>query len=405
MAAYNYIWGDIMIISRIPDFVLKAIFVLLMLLLSLLIYYLVNIGNKHVDNKKRLHLNNKKAIIILLSIVFMYTVTMILRRYPFLKDIIITVIASIIIAYALNPLINKFEKNKISRLYGVIIVYLSIIAIIFILAVLVIPNSGREIRRLVANLPMYFEQASKIIDGFYTRYYSTLGGLPPVFEGVEGIVMDNIVRVERLIVDSLTAFASGIISFASKIVIVILTPILVLYFLVDKEYFKGLITKLIPNSYREDTLYLASVIDISLKQFIKGRLLMSLYAGVMTAIMLLVLGIEFPFVIGFITGLADIVPYIGPFLGYIPAVFFASISDPIKIIWISIFWILIQWSENNLVAPKIIGENMGMHPMIILLSIIIGGGVFGVFGMILSVPLVAIGKIILLYLIDKRKSG
>ena len=394
-----------MIISRIPDFVLKAIFVLLMVLLSLLIYYLVNIGNNHVDNKKRLHLNNKKTITILLSIVFMYSVIMILRRYPFLKDIIITIVASIIIAYALNPIINKFERKNLSRLYGVIIVYLSILAIIFILAVLVIANSGREIRRFVANLPLYLEQGSEIMDSFYTRYYSTLGGLPPIFEGVEGIVMDNIVMLESLIVDSLTAFVSGVISFASKIVILILTPILVLYFLVDKEYFKGLVTKLIPDSYREDTLYLASVIDTSLKQFIKGRLLMSLYAGVMTAIMLLLLGIEFPFVIGFITGLADIVPYIGPFLGYIPAVFFASISDPIKIIWITIFWILIQWTENNLVAPKIIGENMGMHPIIILLSIIIGGGVFGVFGMILSVPLVAIGKIIILYVIDKRTSA
>lgn len=130
---------------------------------------------------------------------------------------------------------------------------------------------------------------------------------------------------------------------------------------------------------------------------------MSLYAGVMTTILLLVLGIEFPFVIGFITGVADIVPYIGPFLGYVPAVFFASFSGIMKVIWVSIFWVLIQWTENNIVAPKIIGENMGMHPMVILLSIIIGGGVFGVFGMILSVPIVAITKITTQYILDKRR--
>ncbi|NLY44720.1 MAG: AI-2E family transporter [Tissierella sp.] len=392
-----------MIISRIPDFVVKANFILIMLLLTLIIYYLINIGNKHVDQNKRLNFNNKKIIIVLSFIILLYTVTMILRRFPLLSDVFITIIASIIIAYALNPIINKFEKKNISRFFGVIIVYLSILGILFILSVLVIPNSGREIRRLVANLPLYFEQLSQIFDSFYTKYYSTLGGLPPIFQGIENIVMDNLVKIEAQIGNYLTAFVGGIITVASKVVSIVLTPILVLYFLVDKKYFKDTVIKLIPNKYRDDTLYLSSVIDTSLKQFIKGRLLMSLYAGVMTAIMLLVFGIEFPFVIGFITGLADIIPYIGPLLGYIPAVFFAGISSPIKAVWISVGWVLIQWSENNLVAPKIIGENMGMHPMVILLSIIIGGGVFGVFGMILSVPAVAITKIVVIYLLDKRK--
>lgn len=392
-----------MIISRIPDFVVKANFILLMLLLTLIIYYLVNIGNKYLEDKKRLNFSNRVIMIALASVILLYTVTMILRRFPFLSDIIVTIITSIIIAYALNPLINKFERNNISRFFGVIIVYLSIVAILFILSVLVIPNSGREVRRFVSNLPIYFEQLSQTIDSFYTKYYSTLGGLPPIFQGIESIVMDNLVKIETQIGNYLTGFVGGVITVASKVVSIVLTPILVLYFLVDKKYFKDLTIKLIPNKYREDTLYLSSVIDRSLKQFIKGRLLMSLYAGVMTAIMLLILGIEFPLVIGFITALADIVPYIGPLIGYIPAVFFAAISSPIKAIWITIFWVLIQWSENNLVAPKVIGENMGMHPMVILLSIIIGGGVFGVFGMILSVPIVAIVKIVVIYLLDKRR--
>ena len=397
------IWGEAMIISRVPDFVIKAIFILIMVFLTTAIYYLVNIGNNYIDGRKRINLSNKKLIIIMLIAIIFYIFTMILRKFPFISDIIATIIGSIIIAYALNPIINSFERRNIKRFYGVIIVYLSIVAMFFILSVLVIPSSGKEIRRFVSNLPIYFEQISDIMDGFYTKYYSTLGGLPPMFQGIENIVMENLVKLEGIISDSMTKFVGGVLSMASKLVNIVLTPILVLYFLVDKAYFKELLIKLIPNKYREDTLQLASIIDTSLKQFIKGRLIMSLYAGVMTTILLLVLGIEFPFVIGFITGVADIVPYIGPFLGYVPAVFFASFSGIMKIIWVSIFWVLIQWTENNIVAPKIIGENMGMHPMVILLSIIIGGGVFGVFGMILSVPIVAITKITTQYILDKRR--
>lgn len=255
----------------------------------------------------------------------------------------------------------------------------------------------------MANLPDYFEQMSKMIDNIYTRYYSTLGGLPPMFQGIEAVVMENIVKLENIIADGMKNFVGGIINAASKVVSIVLTPILTLYFLVDKDYFKEKIEKLIPLKYRKDILYLASTIDFSLSKFIKGRLLMSLYVGIATSIMLFILGIEFPVVIGFITGLFDIVPYIGPFVGYLPAVFFAAVSKPIKAVWVSILFVIIQWVENNILAPKIIGENMGMHPMIILLSIIIGGGIFGVFGMIISVPFVAIVKIIFLFILEKRK--
>lgn len=394
-----------MIISKIPDFVLKSIFVLIMILLALVIYYLINIGNKHVSEGKKLVINNKKILIVIFSVILLYSFTMLLRRYQFISDIFTTIIASIIIAYALNPIIDLLERKNIKRSFGVFIVYLSIAALIIILAVKVIPNAGNALRTLIANLPSYVEQLSAFIDSLYTGYYSALGGLPSVFEGFEGAIMDYIVKLEGLISESLSSLVGGVILVASKIVSLVLTPILVLYFLVHKKYFKEIVKKLIPRKYRDDTLYLASVIDVSLKQFIKARLIMSLYVGVLTAIVLKIMGIDFAITIGIITGLADIVPYIGPFLGYIPAVFFAAISDPIKIIWISILWVFIQWTENNVLAPKVIGENMGIHPLIILLSIIIGGGIFGVFGMILAVPLVAIFKILTLYIIDKNRQN
>jgi predicted PurR-regulated permease PerM len=241
------------------------------------------------------------------------------------------------------------------------------------------------------------------MDGIYSRYNLVLGGLPPMFQGVEAVVMENIVKLENIIADSLKNFVSGILNVASKVVSIVLTPILTLYFLVDKDYFKEKITRLIPERHRRDTLYLASTINTSLNQFIRGRLLMSLYIAIATTILLLIMGIDFAVGIGFITGLFDIVPYIGPLLGYLPAVFFASISKPIKAVWVSVFFVLIQWVENNVLAPKIIGENMGMHPMLILLSIIIGGGIFGVFGMILSVPIVAITRIVYIFFMEKKR--
>lgn len=403
MAAYIFIWGDGMGLIGPPDFLVKAVWVLLTILLLLLIYYLINIGNRFISDRNRIEISNKNILITLIFLVGIYILIKTFNKYSFLSDMLYTIVISIIIAYALNPIINYLERKNINRLKGVLIVYLSIVAIIIILAVSVIPKSGQEIKRLVNNLPFYFQQLSNIMDGIYSRYNLVLGGLPPMFQGVEAVVMENIVKLENIIADSLKNFVSGILNVASKVVSIVLTPILTLYFLVDKDYFKEKITRLIPERHRRDTLYLASTINTSLNQFIRGRLLMSLYIAIATTILLLIMGIDFAVGIGFITGLFDIVPYIGPLLGYLPAVFFASISKPIKAVWVSVFFVLIQWVENNVLAPKIIGENMGMHPMLILLSIIIGGGIFGVFGMILSVPIVAITRIVYIFFMEKKR--
>lgn len=356
-----------------------------------------------MSEKKRLRFDDKRIIPILAGLLGIYLLYLLIQRYTILSDTFFALIVSSIIAYSLNPIINYLEIKKINRLMGVLIVYLSILAVFFIVAFLIIPKSSIELKRLITNMPTYFEEVSKMVDNLYTRYYSTLGDLPPMFKGIETVILDNIVNIENAMGSAVKIFIGGIINTLSKFVSIVLTPILTLYFLVDKDFFKEKLQKLIPKKYRTDVMYLAKKIDYSLSRFVRGRLLMSLYVGVITTVVLMIMGIEFAFVIGFITGIADIIPYIGPLLGFIPAVFFAYLSSPIKILWVSIFFILIQWAENNILAPKIIGENLGMHPLIILLSIIIGGGIFGVFGMILSVPIVAVFKILFKFFREKIK--
>jgi len=192
-----------------------------------------------------------------------------------------------------------------------------------------------------------------------------------------------------------------VIGMFTRIISWILTPILTFYFLMDKDYFIERLKALIPKKNKEETIYLFKEIDTALSEFIRGRLLMAVAVGITTTIFLFAMGIEFAIVIGFITGIADIIPYIGPFLGFVPAVIFAFISSPIKALWVGIFFILIQWGENNILGPKILGKTTGMHPLTILLAIIVGGTMFGVLGMLLSVPFVSV--MIILYRYFKNK--
>lgn len=388
-----------------PLFLNKLMWIFSNILLILIIYYLINIGNRYVPDKKQIKLKDKKILPFIIVLIFLSLFYSLFKKYSILSDTFYTIIFSAILAYLFNPIINYFEKKNINRWRGVFLLYISILAIFLIFALLVIPRSSTEIKKLVSNMPTYMEKATAIFDELYNRYYYTLGDLPPLLHGVQQVVMENIVVMENMIIDGIKSFFGGIIKTFSKLISLILTPILTFYFLVDKKYFKEKLLNLIPSKYREESINLLRDIDNSLSMFVRGKIIMAVYVGVATSILLLILGVDFALVIGFITGLADIIPYIGPFLGFLPAVFFAYLIKPIKALWVTIFFVLIQWVENNILAPKVIGETTGIHPLVVLISIIIGGGIFGVLGMVLAVPFVAISIILFKFINDKLKNA
>lgn len=382
---------------------IRNLIILISLLVVIIIYYIVHIGNKYIDDNRKIQINEKKILPLVIGLIFIYAFYLLAKKYGILSDMIYTIIISTVLAYLLNPIVNYFEKHKITRSFGVLIIYLVIIGIIFILSFLVIPKTGREIKGLLIVLPRYFKKLSKFIDGLYMKYYLSLDNMPPIFQSIEEIILNNINAIENVIITSISRFFEGIVSTFSKVVSLILIPILTFYFLKDKEYFKTKLYLTIPKNNRKEVKELFLEIDRSLSQFIRGRLLLAVYVGIATTILLLVLRIDFAIVIGMITGIADIIPYFGPFIGFLPAVFFGLLSSPIKALWVSIFFVGIQWVENNVLAPKIIGESTGIHPVTILLALVIGGGIFGVMGMIFSIPAVAIIKILFNFFLEKIK--
>jgi hypothetical protein len=154
------------------------------------------------------------------------------------------------------------------------------------------------------------------------------------------------------------------------------------------------ISKSVPDKYENFFVKVWKEIDQSLSMFVRGRIIMAIFVGVATMIYLMAFRIEFSFVIGVITCVADIIPYIGPFLGFIPAVLIALFKGPLTAFWVAALFCFVQWLENNIIGPKILGDSTGMHPLIVLILLIIGGGMFGVLGMIFSVPVAAVIKII-----------
>lgn len=382
---------------------MRNLIVIVSVLLVLAIYYLIHIGNRFVEKGKEIKINRKKILPIILGVLTLYLFYLLAKQYNIITDTISTIIISAILAYLFNPIVNFLGKYDIPRGWGVIIVYLTIIGLILLLSFSVFPKTGKEIKRFITILPMYFEKITSFIDDMYYRYYTNIDNMPPIIKGIEAVIINSFRNFEDLILSSVSRFVEGIISTFSKVISLILIPILTFYFLKDKDYFKTSLYLLIPKRFRKEVKELSIEIDRVLSQFIRGRFILAIYVGITTTILLLILRIDFAVVIGIITGIADIIPYFGPFLGFLPAVFFAFVSSPVKALWVAILFIGIQWIENNVLAPKIIGETTGMHPITILLALIIGGGMFGVMGMVFSVPVVAVFKILFSFFVERVK--
>lgn len=397
-------------------FMVYALVILSILLIFLAIYYLINIGNRYIEGKKRINIDLHFITKIFLGILILYLITIIFNKFPILGYTISSAIIAIIFAYIIDPIVNYLERKGVKRPFGVIIVYITALLIFGILIVSVIPKTINEISNLLTSLPGMIDTLTRNVNNFLIDIFAKFNiELPENFidiykesnPKVEGNVetpqivsnilnsmtktlTDLVAKVQGSLMSSISGVFSkvyGAVTSAFRLVLIIIFSF---YFSVDKEKFTHKVKKSIPNKYRDDISFLSNRIDIALQQFIRGRMLMAIFVGIITMIYLLILRVDFAIIIGLITCVADIIPFVGPFLGCVPAVLFAFMDSPIKAFWVLVLFILVQWVENNILAPKLIGDSTGLNPLLILISIIIGGGIFGVWGMVISVPITSI---------------
>ncbi|MDK7355665.1 AI-2E family transporter [Peptoniphilus harei] len=397
-------------------FMIYALVILSILLIFLAIYYLINIGNRYIEGKKRINIDLSLITKIFLGILIFYLINILFNKFPILGYTLSSVIIAIIFAYIINPIVNYLERKGVKRQFGVIIVYISAILIFGILIVSVIPKTINEVSNLLTSLPGMVDTLIREFNNFLSNVFAKFNiELPKNFiniyketnpkvngnvetpqivsnilDSIKGTINDLIVKVQGSLMGSLSNVISKLYGFLTSAFRLVLIIIFSFYFSVDKERFMLRVKKAIPNKHREDISYLTKNIDIALQQFIRGRMLMAIFVGLLTMVYLLVLRVDFAIIIGLITCVADIIPFIGPFLGCAPAVLFAFMDSPMKALWVLILFLIVQWVENNILAPKLIGDSTGLNPLVILISIIIGGGIFGVWGMVISVPLTSI---------------
>lgn len=302
----------------------------------------------------------------------------------FSRSLIKPILFSLILAYMLNPLVRMMTSKGLNRRLSVAITVGLLIIATSLIMLYVIPGIIRDVLGILGNVNTYEDEIKKYIDKIG---YDSL----PTY--LKNVLNDNLSKAQIFLVDYLNSFFRQLIDFTMELPTYILVPVLIYYFLADKEYFFSLLKKLIPLKARGKAVELGYQVNNIIGSYIVSQILLSLITGVITFIMLTILKVKFPLIIAIINGVANIIPYFGPIIGFIPAFFLAATDSMNKALIVAIVFLMIQQIEGNIIAPKIMSDSIGIHPVFIMIILLLGGKFFGGWGLILSVPIAGIVKV------------
>jgi len=200
----------------------------------------------------------------------------------------------------------------------------------------------------------------------------------------------------------LTGLRSVTNSVISGLIIIVLGPVMAFYLLVDLPRLRRGAMALIPPGRREEIKGLMDRIGTAVGGFFRGQLLVALFVGVASSIGLWAIGLPYWLLVGMVAGIFNLVPLVGPFIGGGLAVIIALVSgEPLKAVWAALVLLAVQQIDNHLISPNVMGRTVQLHPVVVMLALLVGASFAGLFGMLVVVPLVAMAKIIFLFIWSK----
>lgn len=365
----------------------RTIVALSVILLLTVIYYLINIGNKYVDQDNRIPITRQRVLKVIALIGILVFLFIVFKRYPIIPRLISSIIAAIVISYIISPLVEMIEKRGLARPVAILAVYILLLGIIAVLIGAIFPMIFEQFKQLLTSLPSIITRTERMFNDLAVANVEGVSILKDLLLGLNQEISSFIDGFQKSALQKITEITYSVPIYLETLISVILAPVIAFHLLLDKEMFTNKATDFIVKRKWFPVLTVLRDIDQVLSMFIRGRLTMAAFVGLLTGVMLAILGIEYAIIIGLLTMVSDIIPYIGPFIALTPAVILALIQSPVKALIVVLFFIIIQWLENNVLGPKILGDSTGLHPLIVLLALIVGGGVAGFVGMIFSVPI------------------
>ena len=327
-------------------------------------------------------------------------------------DVLTPFIIGIAVAFLLMPIVHSVEgffnrtlfkrrpRKKLSRGLATAIAFIVLITLVSAFFGMLVPQLITSVKSIVPAVSRFYNRNADYINQFLLKYEFLNIENEQLVVAWEKIVAEfgNYVN---LLVDFLLTFSSSIYNIIFP---VLLGLIAAFYLLMDKERFSAQIKKIVYALWKKDAcetmIYWTRRANHIFAGFITGKILDSLIIGIICYVFMLIFKIEYALLISVIVGVTNIIPFFGPFIGAVPSVLILLLINPLSALWFAIFIVILQQVDGNIIGPFILGDYVGLSPFWIMMSIVVGSGLFGFVGMLASVPVFA-----LLYAIARTLVG
>ena len=324
----------------------------------------------------------------------------------FLSVVMLPVILSGLLFYLLNPLVDLMEKYKINRVLAISIIFVIIAFLLIIGLAVAIPNLQRQVIIFAQNVPSYIEDADRVIDDLVTKRLPD--DFRPQLEQVLAQFSTQATAWASNISSKAVNWVSAIISGTSQVIVaLIIMPFMLFYLLRDGKGLRDYITQFLPNKLREPVGKVLSDVNQQLANYVRGQITVAVIVAIMFIIFFKIIGLRYAVALGVTAGVLNLVPYLGSFLAMIPALVLGLIAGPVMLLKVIIVFIVEQTIEGRFVSPLILGSQLNIHPITILFVLLTSGSMFGIWGVLLGIPIYASAKVVISAIFDwyKEVSG
>lgn len=295
-----------------------------------------------------------------------------------------------LITYLIDPTVVAFERKGAPRGVAVLLVYAILIMGVVLGLAWVIPSIARELTQLADVLPQQSHRLEQLVNGLYDKL-----PLQDVPRPIRGAIEDAMSRFEDTALRFVKSAVHGLLGMLASVFDFVLAPIVAFYLTKDLHRIRKGFQGLLPLQYRSEFLQTVGEVNAVLGGYIRGQLII---CGILLAVVslgLTALKVPFSLILGLFAGLTNIIPYFGAFIGAAPAVLVALLVSPMKAVYVAALFAFIHQLESGVISPRILGNNVGLHPLVVIVAILLGEQLFGTVGLIVGVPLAAILKVTL----------
>lgn len=337
-----------------------------------------------------------KIVYVLVAVLAVYVFIKIFQELSIKKilldifSILIPLFIGIAIAWLFNPLVKWLEKHKVKRIFGVIIVYLIILSSLGLLLGTLIPILYEEIVSFASSIPNLASELEKSMNGFINRFNNIDGiNIESVQENVmlqiEKFGSDLSTSLPTILINTISGFVSGISDFVMGLIIGF-------FFLLSFDNIGGTLASFIPHKHKNDIDKLCNVVEKSLRNYIFGVLIDAVVILVICWITFSLIGLRAPLLFAVFCAITNVIPYFGPYIGAVPALIVGFSMSPTVGLLTLVAIVAIQFFEGNFLQEYIMSKTTKLHPVTIIIGLLIFGHYWGIVGMVISTPLIAILK-------------